>query len=78
MRKTFRSYIVDKGFNKTLFITRKKYQGLDWQNAVPELVCDILCYMVNYFHYRTDKFSRKVYNTLLTAQVKNKSAMSAQ
>lgn len=39
-------------------------------NVVPEIVCDILCYMASYVHFRgTGSVSRDAYESMLNFQV---------
>ena len=69
MAKTFKQYLVDKEFSAgDCHITKEEYCAMPWMNVVPEIVCDILCYLCNYFHYRTDAFTRDAYVSLLTGQ----------
>ena len=69
MVKTFKQYLVDKEFSAgACHITKEEYCAMPWMNVVPEIVCDILCYLCNYFHYRTDAFTRDAYVSMLTGQ----------
>lgn len=38
-------------------------------NVVPELVCDILNYMCNYIHLRSNKISKDAYEAMLQGQI---------
>ena len=77
VQKTFKEYFVEKTFDRPeTRITREEYNELKWLNTVPEIVCDILCYLVNYFHYRTDKISRDAYVSMLTGQIMNMPILS--
>ena len=65
--RTFKQYTVEKNFQSDYsHITQNEYNKIPWINVVPEIVCDILCYMANYFHYRTDTFGRDAYEKMLT------------
>ena len=37
-------------------------------NEAPEIVCDVLYYLTGFVHYRTDQFSREVYEKFLRQQ----------
>ena len=45
---------------------------------IPEVVCDILCYMGNYYHYYTPLYPFQTYKALMDAQIKNKSIATIQ
>ena len=38
-------------------------------NVVPEIVCDILCYLVNYVHHRSNMISKDAYEAMLAGQI---------
>ena len=38
---------------------------------MPEIVCDILYYLANYVHYRTDQITRSAYEKMLASQVED-------
>ena len=47
-------------------------------NTVPEIVCDVLAYLGNYVHYRTDKLQKHVYHNMLQNQVQCLDVMSSK
>ncbi len=38
-------------------------------NVVPEIVCDILSYLVNYVHHRSNMISKDAYEAMLAGQI---------
>ena len=38
---------------------------IEWMNVVPEIVCDVLGYLANYVHFRTDRLSKEAYEEML-------------
>ena len=63
---------MDKHFARAAeLITQEEYLKIPWLNVVPEIVCDILCYLTHYFHYRSDLISKEAYSSMLTGQILN-------
>ena len=76
-KRVAKQYMVEKKFEKdNMFLLRSDYAKIKWLNVVPELICDVLCYMCNYFHYRTNKLSREAYENMLSGQKQNTPVMS--
>jgi len=47
----------------------EEYAKIEFLNDVPEIVCDILCYLARYFHYRTSQMTERIYQKALISQV---------
>jgi hypothetical protein len=63
---TFKKYVSEKKFNEDdKALVFKDYYKLNFPNDVPEIVCDIICYLSHYYHYRTGYVKKKVYEHLL-------------
>ena len=54
----------------------EEYLKLNWMNVVPEIICDILGYLANYIHFRTDVVSREAYESLLQGQIRTMPVMT--
>lgn len=66
VHKTFKQYTVDKHFSKGAeLISFEEYVSIPWLNDIPEIVCDVLCYLTNYFHHRSDIISKEAYKNML-------------
>ena len=64
----FSNFISDNYFSKSdMYISEEQYCQLSFINQVPEVVCDVLCYLAKYYHYRTTEFSHENYRTLMDA-----------
>ena len=62
----FSKYTSENYFTKPdVCISEEQYIRLDFMNQVPEVVCDILCYMARYYHYRTTLVSFEAYTVLM-------------
>jgi len=69
MISTFKNFISKKNFGEPdKHLTFKDYYKLNFINDVPEIVCDILCYLSKYYHYRTNAMERALYERLMDAQ----------
>ena len=75
----FSKYISENYFNKPdVYISEEQYLQLDFMNQIPEVVCDILCYLAKYHHYRTKLISYETYEVLMDAQMQSKSVATLQ
>ena len=78
-REIFSKYVSDNHFSDPdRFISEEQYLRLDFTNQIPEIVCEILCYLANYYHYYTPLCAYKTYKSLMDAQIKDKSVASAE
>ena len=70
---TFKRFVSEKRFSAPdRHLTFKDYYKLNFPNDVPEIVCDIFCYLANQYHYRTGYLTRDTYERLLNAQLENR------
>jgi hypothetical protein len=68
---TFKNYVSTKKFGASdKFLNINDYIKLDFMNDVPEIVCDILCYLSRHVHHRSNHIEKKVYEHLLFSQIK--------
>lgn len=51
---------------------------LDFMNQIPEIVCEILCYLAKFYHYRTNKITPGAYRILMNSTLANKSAADVE
>ena len=71
--------MFDKNFKvPSHHISKEEYIQIAWMNTVPEIVCDVLAYLGNYVHYRTDKLQKHVYHNMLQNQVQCLDVMSSK
>ena len=64
----FSKYVSENYFNKSeVCITEEQYMKLNFMNQIPEIVCEIICYLSKYYHYRTRFVSQKAYRVLMDA-----------
>ena len=70
--KTFKQYALEKHFDsKAELISQDEYISMPWLNGVPEIVCDVLCYLSNYLHHRSDVIGKEAYQSMLLGQILN-------
>mmetsp|Transcript_20742 Transcript_20742/g.24346 ORF Transcript_20742/g.24346 Transcript_20742/m.24346 type:complete len:109 (-) Transcript_20742:503-829(-) len=75
----FSEYMFEKNYAKASHhLTKEDYVKIPWMNVVPEIVCDVLGYLCNYVHYRTDKLSKYAYEDMLQGQVRQMKVMTEQ
>lgn len=69
--KAFFEYASDKYFEgkKEHYLSKASFCDLDFQNEVPEVVCDLLFYLSGYVHHRSDIFTEDAYRQLLVKQM---------
>jgi hypothetical protein len=68
VRSTFKRFVSEKRFSKPdRHINFKDYYKLNFPNDVPEIVCDIFCYLARQYHHRTGYLTREKYERLLDA-----------
>ena len=63
---------------REFFIGREDYLSIEFQNQVPEVICDLLFALTGYVHHRTDSFTMESYKKMLLAQNKNTSIATKQ
>lgn len=62
--------MTEKNFTvESHHLSKNDYLKINWMNVVPELVCDILNYMCNYIHLRSNKISKDAYEAMLQGQI---------
>ena len=67
---TFKNYVSTKKFGAPdKFLSINDYIKLEFMNDVPEIVCDILCYLSRHVHHRSNHLDKKVYEHLLSSQI---------
>ena len=64
----FSNFVSDNYFkNPDEYISEEQYTQLIFMNQIPEVVCDVLCYLAKYYHYRSAEISLEVYSALMDA-----------
>lgn len=70
---TFKQFVSQKKFGaEDRHLTFKDYYKLNFENDVPEIVCEVIHYLSGQLHHRTSHISKDTYIRMLNAQMEGK------
>jgi hypothetical protein len=70
VHQTFEDFVTLRKFSDdTNRISLEQYLKIEYLNLIPEIVCEVLCYLSGYVHHRNDQISHAVYSRKLVTQI---------
>ena len=70
----WQDYVTAKNFSDTHnHITLEQYLHIEFVNFIPEIVCEILAYLSNYIHHRSEDIPYQIYERMLICQITGES-----